>query len=93
MRTGATIECTQCDFTETLYWRVGMTYSKLKAVIGLVGRAPGALFCFISYKGNPKRPDYNLTPKTLHSILRARWRKPACPPPPGTILDARSWAT
>ncbi len=27
------------------------------------------LFCFISYRGNLKRLDRKLTPKTLHSIL------------------------
>jgi site-specific recombinase XerD len=44
----------------------------LQGWLGIRGRAPGALFCFISYKDNLKRLDQNLTPKTLHSILRAR---------------------
>jgi site-specific recombinase XerD len=46
----------------------------------LRGKAPGALFCFISYQGNLRRLERNLTPKTLHRILRERVAKAHLPP-------------
>jgi len=44
------------------------------------GEAPGALFCFISYRGNLRRLDKNLTPKTLHSILKDWVARSGLPP-------------
>ena len=52
----------------------------LQGWLELRGSAPGALFCFISYRGNLKRMDRNLTPKTLHSILKERIDRAGLPP-------------
>ena len=51
---------------------VGNAARYLKDWLVVRGKAPGALFCFISYRGNLRRLDKNLTPKTLHSILKER---------------------
>ena len=51
---------------------VGNAARYLKDWLSVRGEAPGALFCFISYSGNLRRLDKNLTPKTLHSILKDR---------------------
>ena len=52
----------------------------LKDWLEIRGDQPGALFCFISYRNNLKRLDHNLTPKTLHSILRNRTAEAGLPP-------------
>ena len=51
---------------------VGNAARHLKDWLAARGETPGALFCFISYRGNLRRLDKNLTPKTLHSILKNR---------------------
>ena len=52
----------------------------LKDWLTVRGDAPGALFCFISYRGNLRRLDQNLSPKTLHSILKQRVDQAGFPP-------------
>jgi site-specific recombinase XerC len=59
---------------------VGNAAHYLKDWLAVRGEAPGALFCFISYRGNLRRLDKNLTPKTLYSILKDRVDR-ACLPP------------
>ena len=51
---------------------VGNAARYLKDWLAVRCEAPGAFFCFISYRGNQRRLDKNLTPKTLHSILKNR---------------------
>jgi len=51
---------------------VGNAAHYLKDWLAVRCEAPGAFFCFISYRGNLRRLDKNLTPKTLHSILKNR---------------------
>jgi hypothetical protein len=51
---------------------VGNAACYFKDWLDVRGEAPGALFWFISYRGNLRRLDQNLTSKTLHSILKDR---------------------
>jgi len=59
---------------------VGNAARYLKDWMAVRGNAPGVLFCFISYHGNLRRLDQNLTPKTLHSILKDRVARTDLPP-------------
>jgi site-specific recombinase XerD len=59
---------------------VGNAARYLKDWLAVRGETPGALFCFISYLGNLRRLDQNLTPKTLHSILKDRVAQAGLPP-------------
>jgi integrase len=59
---------------------VGNAALYLKEWLAVRGEAAGALFCFISYKGNLRRLDRTLTPKSLHAVLKARLARAGLPP-------------
>ncbi|MGD0857330.1 MAG: hypothetical protein ABSA18_16280 [Dehalococcoidia bacterium] len=59
---------------------VGNAAIYLRDWLAVRGEAPGALFCFISYRGNLRRLDKNLTPKTLYSTLKDRLVQAGLPP-------------
>jgi site-specific recombinase XerC len=59
---------------------VGNAAHYLRDWLAMRGKAPGGLFCYISYRGNLRRLDRNLTPKTLHSILKDRVAQAGLPP-------------
>jgi len=58
---------------------VGNAARHLKDWLAARGEAPGALFCFISYRRNLRRLDENLAPKTRHSILKNRVTRAGLP--------------
>ena len=58
---------------------VGNAARYLKDWLAVRCEAPGAFFCFISYRGHLRRLDKNLTPKTLHSILKNRVARAGLP--------------
>ena len=59
---------------------VGNAARNLKDWLMVRGKVPAALFCFVSYCGNLRRLDKNLTPKTLYSILKDRSTRAGLPP-------------
>ena len=52
----------------------------LKDWLAVRGEVLGALFCFISYQGNLRGLDKNLTAKTLHSIFKGKVIQAGLPP-------------